>query len=61
MRKGMVTFTVRLHDGTIGRVTSANTPLVGYAMTVTVEDDSREQSTATGVVTEILEKKPRWM
>jgi hypothetical protein len=61
MRKGMVTYTVRLHDGTIGRVTSANTPLIGYEMTVSVEDNSGEQSTATGVVVEILEKKPRWM
>jgi len=61
MKKGMVTYTVKLQDGTIGRVVSANAPQLGYEMTLAVEDESGKQTTATGVVDEILETKAPWM
>jgi len=60
MAKGMVTYTVRLDDGTVGYVTSANAPQIGYKMTVTLRDENGGQASATGVVEEILEARPAW-
>ena len=61
MKSGMSTYTVRLKDGTVGYVTSANAPNLGYEMTVTFKDASGKQATATGVVDAILDAKATWI
>jgi hypothetical protein len=61
MKKGMVTYTVKLRDGTVGYVTSANEPKLGYEMPVTLRDETGNVTTATGIVDEILEAKAPWM
>ena len=52
----MNTYTVLLDDGTVGSVTSANAPKLGYEMTVAVHEKYGESSKATGIVKDILEE-----
>jgi hypothetical protein len=49
------TYTVLLNCGTIGQVTSANAPKLGYEMTVTIRDENGDSGKATGVIKKILE------
>jgi len=56
----MNTYTVKLRDGTVGQVTSANAPRVGYEMTITAIDENQNHIPVTGVVEEILKKKAPW-
>ena len=60
MAKGMVTYKIRLRDGKVGFVTSANAPKLGYGMTITLRDESGNTTAVAGVVEEILEEKPVW-
>ena len=53
----MNTYTVLLDDGTIGQVTSANAPRIGYEMTVSLSDKNGAPMKATGVIKKILEEK----
>ena len=53
MTKNMTTYAVRLHDGTVGYVTSRNAPKLGYEMTVTVRRANGESAVATGLVEEV--------
>ena len=56
----MHTYTVRLSDGTVGQVTSANPPRVGYEMTITLIDENGNHIPITGIVEEILGTKAPW-
>ena len=53
----MNTYTVLLSDGSVGHVTSANAPKLGYEMTVTVQDENEQPTRVTGVVKKILKEK----
>ena len=58
MKENVVnTYTVLLSDGSVGQVTSANAPKIGYEMTVALSDESGNPIMATGVVKKILEEK----
>jgi len=47
---------VKLSDGTVGQVISANAPVVGHEMTISSHDDNGSPSTVTGVVEDVLEE-----
>jgi len=54
------TYTVLLRDGTVGYVTSANAPHLGYAMTVTIQDEAGNFVKATGIIEKILKEQAPW-
>ena len=56
----MNAYTFLLCDGTVGKIISANEPFVGRELTVTVHDEKGCPVKATGIVREILEKRPPW-
>ena len=57
MRSAMKTYTVRLSDGTVGQINSANAPKAGYEMTITLQDKYGNPVEVTGVVEDVLEEK----
>ena len=56
----MQTYTVLLSDGTVGQVTSANAPKLGYEMTITIRDENGNVIEVSGVVEKILSEKAPW-
>jgi len=57
MRSAMKNYTVRLSDGTVGQITSANAPKAGYEMTITLHDKNGNPVEVTGVVVDVLEEQ----
>ena len=53
-------YTVLLSDGTVGWVVSANPPIVGRELTVTLVDENGNHIPITGTVEDILEEKAPW-
>jgi len=51
----MNTYLIKLQDGTVGKVISANSPVVGHEMTITSHDDFGQPILVTGIVEDVLE------
>jgi hypothetical protein len=60
MKQGMVTYTIQLGDGSIGYVTSANEPKLGYEMTITVRDENGNDIQVTNIVDKVIKVKAPW-
>jgi len=53
-------YIIQLKGGKVGWVVSANPPIVGHEMTVTLQDENGNHIPITGVVEAILETKASW-